>query len=192
MEDFIKKEDAMKKILCFFIILTHLSIIVGYAQQGTIKTNIEPQQGQLAQEQSGQSEVEVGRTESRTAVAEPVAGTKKDSNIQKTIKTTEEKQPTEAKGEVVLREKVSDQNPLRKVARGAVNVTLGWAEIPRQVIKVNKENGDIAGVFWGPLKGFAFFIGRTAIGVYEVTTFLLPPYKPVVKPEFIFSEEEEN
>jgi putative exosortase-associated protein (TIGR04073 family) len=90
---------------------------------------------------------------------------------------------------MVLREKVSDQNPLRKIARGTVNATLGWTEIPRQMIKVNKESGDIAGAFWGPLKGFAFFIGRTAVGVYEVTTFLLPPYKPVVNPEFILSDD---
>jgi putative exosortase-associated protein (TIGR04073 family) len=85
-----------------------------------------------------------------------------------------------------------DYNPLRKVARGAANATLGWVEIPRQTIKVNQKKGDIAGVFWGPLKGFVCFIGRTAVGIYEMVTFLVPPYKPVVEPEFIFSEDEEE
>jgi putative exosortase-associated protein (TIGR04073 family) len=83
-----------------------------------------------------------------------------------------------------------DQNPLRKVARGAANASLGWLEIPRQTIKETKNKGEIGGAFWGPLKGFAFFVGRTAIGVYEIATFLLPPYKAVVEPEFIFSDEE--
>jgi putative exosortase-associated protein (TIGR04073 family) len=59
------------------------------------------------------------------------------------------------------------------------------------MMKENKTKGDIAGVFWGPLKGFAFFVGRTAVGIYEVTTFLIPPYKPVVNPEFILSEDDD-
>lgn len=89
-----------------------------------------------------------------------------------------------------------DHNPLRKLARGAVNTTLSVVEIPRQMIKVKQDisgiSGDIAGIFWGPLKGFTFFLGRTAVGIYELTTFLIPPYKPVVKPEFIFADEEEE
>ena len=89
-----------------------------------------------------------------------------------------------------------DYNPLSKLSRGASNFALGWVEIPRQVIKVKQERGDgagdIAGLFWGPVKGVAFFLGRTVVGVYEVVTFLIPTYKPLVEPEYIFSEEEEE
>ncbi|MDD5195259.1 MAG: exosortase system-associated protein, TIGR04073 family [Candidatus Omnitrophica bacterium] len=89
-------------------------------------------------------------------------------------------------------EKISDNNPLRKITRGAVNTTLCWVEIPRQTIKVNREKGDIAGLFWGPMKGLTYTAGRFCVGIYEMATFLLPPYKPVVQPEFIFSEEEQE
>jgi putative exosortase-associated protein (TIGR04073 family) len=81
-------------------------------------------------------------------------------------------------------------NPLRKIARGVVNTSLGWLEIPRQMIKVNEKKGDIAGIFWGTLRGLSFALMRTTVGVYEVATFIIPPYKEVVEPEFIFSEEE--
>jgi len=41
-----------------------------------------------------------------------------------------------------------------------------------------------------PVKGVSYFVGRTVLGIYEITTFLIPPYKPVVTPEFIFSDDE--
>ncbi|MFH1504274.1 MAG: exosortase system-associated protein, TIGR04073 family [Candidatus Omnitrophota bacterium] len=82
-----------------------------------------------------------------------------------------------------------DNNALRKLARGIINGGFCWLEVPRQMIKVNSEHGDIAGFCLGALKGSAFFVGRAFVGLYEVSTFLIPPYKPVVEPEFIFSEK---
>jgi putative exosortase-associated protein (TIGR04073 family) len=79
--------------------------------------------------------------------------------------------------------------PLRKVARGAVNFLFGWLEIPKQIGKVNSEKGDLAGVFWGPLKGIRCFLQRSWAGIVEMTTFLIPPYEPRVEPEFIFEED---
>lgn len=78
---------------------------------------------------------------------------------------------------------------LRKVARGAVNFSFGWLEIPKQIGKVNSEKGDLAGFFWGPLKGIRCFLQRTWAGVVEMTTFLIPPYEPRLEPEFIFEED---
>lgn len=87
-----------------------------------------------------------------------------------------------------------DYNPLSKLTRGFSNFTLGWVEIPRQMVAVKQEHGDgagdIAGVFWGPVKGFSFFVGRTLVGAYEIATFLIPTYKPIVQPEYILSEED--
>ncbi len=85
--------------------------------------------------------------------------------------------------------------PFDKLGRGMANLALGSFEIPRQIIRVNKGDDeetthDVAGIFLGPAKGVAYFIGRTAVGFYEVATFMLPPYEPVIKPEYIFSEEE--
>lgn len=87
-------------------------------------------------------------------------------------------------------------NALRKFARGATNIVLSCVEVPRQMIKVREEigqpGGDIAGFFYGMLKGASYWVGRTCIGVYEVSTCIIPSYKPIVEPEFIFSDQEEE
>jgi len=182
----------MKKLICLFTIICQLSLVSLYAADQA--SNIA--QGEIKAEATQVKEAEVVNQEQsvQSKNMEQLAQAKK---IEQPAQAKKVEQPSQAKiaeqapvqTKMVLREKVSDQNPLRKIARGTVNVTLGWTEIPRQMIKVNKANGDIAGIFWGPLKGFAYFLGRTAVGVYEVTTFLLPPYKPVVNPEFILSED---
>ena len=73
-------------------------------------------------------------------------------------------------------------------------MALGWVEVPKQMMGVKKEHGggagDVAGVFWGLTKGFAHFIGRTVVGVYETATFFIPSFDPVIEPEYIFSEGE--
>jgi len=198
----------MKKTICFFIILFQVFLLSSYAEVKAESKEAAAQPQQAAPITVSQPVTEAPAVEEVTAPVEEVTVpvVKKEEVKKKPVKKRQPKKgkikkakpqepcqmPQEAQGTVVLRERVSDQNPLRKVARGAVNATLGWVEIPRQMIKVNKSKGDIAGVFWGPLKGFAFFVGRTAVGLYEVTTFLLPPYKPVVTPEFIFSESDDD
>ena len=84
-----------------------------------------------------------------------------------------------------------DYNPLKKMVRGMTNVSWAISEVPRQMIYVTKEEGDLAGATWGIAKGFAYMFGRMFVGAYEVATFLAPPYRPVVRPEFIFTEEDE-
>jgi putative exosortase-associated protein (TIGR04073 family) len=161
----------MKKIICVLMVFMQLSFILSYAEvkntpASAPKTNFEP------------------KNKAKTAAGQPTI---------QIIETPEKPGAVAAKkGNVLSRIKFSELSPLRKIARGAANTTLGWLEIPRQTIKVNKEKGDIAGAFWGPLKGFAYFVGRTAVGIYEVTTFLLPPYKAAIEPEFIFSDEDDD
>ncbi len=84
-----------------------------------------------------------------------------------------------------------EYNPLRKLSRGFVNFTVGIIEVPRQIVKVTEKSGDIAGISYGLLKGFACWIGRTIVGAYEVGTFVLPSYRALIEPEFIFEEEKE-
>ena len=83
-----------------------------------------------------------------------------------------------------------DYNALRKLSRGIVNTLLAGIELPRQMMKVNEAEGTVAGVFWGPLKGLFCALKRTAVGVYEIASFPLPRYTPLLEPEFIFEEEE--
>ena len=183
----------MKKTICFFIILSQM-FLLSYAQDEAESAATQAQPEAIPAVLSEPTKASVAED-----VAAPVVQKKEVKEKAVNKKQAQEEEPQEpcnalqeTQGTVVLRERVSDQNPLRKISRGAVNTALGWVEIPRQMIKVNKAKGDVAGVFWGPLKGFAFFVGRTAVGIYEVTTFLLPPYKPVVSPEFIFSEDDED
>ncbi|MCM8819996.1 MAG: exosortase system-associated protein, TIGR04073 family [Candidatus Omnitrophica bacterium] len=96
----------------------------------------------------------------------------------------EQKQEEETSQNIVW-----EYNPLRKISRGVANTALCWVEIPRQAVKVTKEKGESAGIFWGPLKGLTYMTRRFCVGVYEVVTFLVPPYKPLLEPEFVFSEE---
>lgn len=82
-----------------------------------------------------------------------------------------------------------DYNALRKLARGIVNVSFGWAEVPLQMIEVRKETNELGGMFWGGVKGLAFMVKRAFVGAYEVVTFPFPKYVPIVEPEFIFEED---
>lgn len=155
----------MKKFVCFFVIMAQIFFFSVSAQAKYRKAP----KAEDASVQSQPQEVPVAVTPSKEASVEVKANCPPKQRM-----------------------RLSEQNPLRKIARGAVNTSLGWLEIPRQTIKEGKSKGEIGGAFWGPLKGFAYFIGRTAVGVYEVTTFLLPPYKTVVDPEFIFADEEDD
>jgi putative exosortase-associated protein (TIGR04073 family) len=89
-----------------------------------------------------------------------------------------------------------EQTALTKLTRGVSNLAMGWVEIPKQMMSVKKEHGDgagdVAGFFWGTAKGFAHFLGRTAVGAYETVTFFVPSFDPVIEPEYVFSEEERN
>lgn len=185
----------MKKIICFFIILMQSSsfLFSVLAQEQNISNAVTTEQQTVSNESQPAEQAQKAEEVKAPVAKEEAKGQAVKNEPKQEVKEPAPcEAPQEAQATVILRERVSDQNPLRKVARGAVNTTLGWVEIPRQMIKENKSKGDIAGVFWGPLKGFAFFVGRTAVGLYEVTTFLIPPYKPVVNPEFILSEENDD
>lgn len=80
-------------------------------------------------------------------------------------------------------------DPVRKLGRGITNILTGWFEIFKEIGLQVEESGDMAGIIVGPFKGIAKWIGRTAAGVYDVVTFLIPfpeGYEPLIEPEFIF------
>jgi len=82
-----------------------------------------------------------------------------------------------------------DYNALRKFGRGASNMILGVTELARQMGIVSEESGTVAGIFYGAPRGLACWLGRTAWGFIELVTFPIPPYKPLIKPEFVLTEE---
>ena len=86
---------------------------------------------------------------------------------------------------------IPEVNPVRKLMRGIGNMTLCGGDFGRQPMMTNKEEGDVSGVTWGVAKGVGFTFGRAILGTYETVTFLIPPYRTLVEPEFIFSDKEE-
>lgn len=78
-------------------------------------------------------------------------------------------------------------NALRKLGRGCANVLFGFIEVPNQYTKAVSEHGGSAGITYGIPKGFARWIAREFVGVYEIITFPIPAppgYRPVMKPEW--------
>ncbi|MDD5730248.1 MAG: hypothetical protein PHN57_03865 [Candidatus Omnitrophica bacterium] len=75
------------------------------------------------------------------------------------------------------------QGAAQKAKHGVINTLLGWLELPFQVIKGYKhgfgEEGKnkLVGGFLGIFRGIGHSIGRTASGVMQLATCLLPNHK---------------
>lgn len=82
-----------------------------------------------------------------------------------------------------------EDGPIRKLGRGAVNLTTGWLELATQVFRTTETQGSLAGVTIGLGRGIVWGIGRTLVGAIELVTFPIPNptvgYGPVIKPEFV-------
>lgn len=79
-----------------------------------------------------------------------------------------------------------------KLARGAVNFSTGWIELPKQIYLVGQAEGWVTGALRGPIDGLGMFVVRTVAGAYEVVTFpvpIPPRYQPMVAPEFIWEPD---
>ncbi len=76
---------------------------------------------------------------------------------------------------------------LRKLGRGLSNIATGFVELPRNIRAVQKDDGDMAAVTYGTLRGLWRFGVREVVGVGEVVTFPMTN-KPVVEPEFVVDD----
>jgi putative exosortase-associated protein (TIGR04073 family) len=79
-----------------------------------------------------------------------------------------------------------------KLARGVANVATGWLELPKQIYITCKEDGYAKGLTVGSLKGIGMTLVRTASGVGETVTFLVPfPgfYDPFFDPSYVWQKE---
>lgn len=72
---------------------------------------------------------------------------------------------------------------IRQLGRGLANVGFGFLEIPASILDVKDEDGEIAGLTYGPLRGVFRCCVREVVGVLEVATFPLA-FEPIVEPEF--------
>jgi putative exosortase-associated protein (TIGR04073 family) len=81
-------------------------------------------------------------------------------------------------------------SPATKLGRGVTNVLTGWIEIPKHTITgvFNANVTPLEGVGVGLARGFGRAIERTGIGAFEVLTFPIPGYYPLLCPEYISLE----
>lgn len=78
-----------------------------------------------------------------------------------------------------------NKTPINKLGRGAINIATCWEEIPADVFRVSKEKNDFAGYTLGLAEGATTAVIRALTGVFDVVTFILPPYdKPLMQPEY--------
>ena len=87
---------------------------------------------------------------------------------------------------------VSAQTPVRKLGRGLANAFTGFLELPQNIVDVAEDEGALAAVTYGIARGIAMTFLRTAVGVYETVTFMVPlpfDYEPILEPEFMMGED---
>ncbi|AAU91439.1 exosortase system-associated protein, TIGR04073 family [Methylococcus capsulatus] len=78
-----------------------------------------------------------------------------------------------------------------KLGSGLSNLTLGWLEIPKNMINTSNQINVLFGISGGLLKGLLHTAGRTLTGAVDFLTFPVPT-QPIAHPEFVwqkFSDE---
>ena len=81
---------------------------------------------------------------------------------------------------------------MEKLGRGVMNVITGWMEIPVTIEKRYNPHDTATSIASGTLLGLVRAVIRTAAGVYEGVTFLIPipeDYAPLMPPLEYFTHE---
>ncbi len=74
-------------------------------------------------------------------------------------------------------------NIIRQLGRGCNNVLTGLLEIPANILMVAEEEGDLAAITYGTLRGCYRAVVREVVGVFEIVTFPVG-LQPIVLPEW--------
>jgi putative exosortase-associated protein (TIGR04073 family) len=75
----------------------------------------------------------------------------------------------------------------RKFGRGLAGMTVGFLEIPGNVVEQSRNNGALYGMTLGLAMGLGKCVTRELVGVFEFLTapFEMPKgFKPILEPEF--------
>ena len=78
-------------------------------------------------------------------------------------------------------------NAADKLAHGVANIATGWAEVPKNIMIVGQKDGIVAGATVGVFTGMMQALGRTAYGIMDTATFLIPTASSV-KPGYIWDD----
>jgi putative exosortase-associated protein (TIGR04073 family) len=74
-----------------------------------------------------------------------------------------------------------------KLGHGVANIATGWAEVPKNIMIIGQKDGIVAGATVGVFTGLVQTLGRTAYGVMDTATFLIPT-ATTVKPGYIWED----
>lgn len=88
--------------------------------------------------------------------------------------------------------------PVEKLGRGIANVAFGVFELPMQWTAVTREEGGIAGLTKGTLRGVCYVVARLGVGLTDIITFPFPlpdcpdypddagwGYGPIIRPAWV-------
>lgn len=88
--------------------------------------------------------------------------------------------------------------PVEKLGRGIANVAFGVFELPMQWTAVTREEGGIAGLTKGTLRGICYVVARLGVGIADIVTFPFPlpdcpnypddagwGYGPIMRPAWV-------
>ena len=76
----------------------------------------------------------------------------------------------------------------KKLLCGVTNVITGFVELPKNVmLKNQQEGGNFYGVAVGLAAGIMHSVGRTAIGLMDTVTFIIPT-SPSVTPHYVWQD----
>ena len=85
------------------------------------------------------------------------------------------------------------KSPVNKFSRGAINTATFWAELSARVCDVSKKHDPFLGLTLGVVEGTFTSILRGVSGVYDMVTFIVPPYdKPLMSPEYALNSLDEK
>ncbi|MBI4982068.1 MAG: exosortase system-associated protein, TIGR04073 family [Candidatus Omnitrophica bacterium] len=79
------------------------------------------------------------------------------------------------------------KTPLNKLVRGSVNSATFLLEIPASIWDVTAKTNFLKGYTVGFFDGLLTSVMRLGTGVFDIVTFIIPPYnKPLLEPEYAF------
>ena len=81
----------------------------------------------------------------------------------------------------------AQQSAARKAGRGLAGMTVGFLEIPGNIVAETRSRGPAWGFSLGFAKGLGMVVVRELVGVYEFVTapFPIPAgFAPIIQPEF--------
>ena len=72
-------------------------------------------------------------------------------------------------GSVQVPSALAESRPLKQLPADVVRWSTLWVEVPKQVYEVGQEEGPLAAMTWGPVKGTAVFVNSTAKELWDAT-----------------------